>query len=207
MIEVVIITFVFVWIKGYKREMFDLFKHWSIYPIILTCIFQIYSIYMIIQGDYWFLKYSKYIEITSLLFYFALIWEYNLMDISILKTLNMIYKNKIIIWLTSPVTIGGLFIFIGSKLNKIAMFYNGNKMPVFVSNSWATGYIKPNMFIELSKYGDSHVFGDQYTKLIPLTNIWDVGFMSFSIGDLMIRVFVVLILYYSIKSQQVINNS
>jgi len=197
MIETVIFAFAFGWFKGYKWLILNLFKHWSIYPIILTCFFEIYLVYLIIQGDYWLLEYSKYIEITSLLFYFSLIWRYNLMDISIFRRINI--ENKLLVWLTSPVTMGGLFILIGSKLNHLAMSYNGNKMPVFVSNSWTTGYIKPNMFVELSKYGDNHIFGNQYTRLIPLTNIWDVGFMSFSIGDLIIRIFVVLILYYSIK--------
>jgi len=200
MIETVIFTLVFGWHKGYKWEVFNLFKHWSIYPIVFTCFFEIYFIYLIIQGDYRVLEYSRYIKIASLLSYLSLVWKYSLMDVSIFEKINS--ENKILVIFTSPVAIGGLFILIGSKLNQIAMFYNGNKMPVFVSNSWATGYIKPNTFVELLKYGDNHVFGDQYTRLIPLTNIWDVGFMSFSLGDLIIRIFVVLILYYSIKVQK-----
>lgn len=197
MLETITFAFIFAWFKGYNIK--NILKHWSIYPIILTCIFNIYLVYSVIHSNYQILEYSIYIKTVSLLFYFVLIWKYDLMNISIFKTIN---KNKIFISLTSPVVIGGLLIFIGSKLNQIAMSYNENKMPVFFSNSWATGYAQSNMFIELQKYGDFHVFGDQYTKLIPLTNIFDVGFMSFSVGDILIKTFVFLIIYYSFKNSQ-----
>jgi hypothetical protein len=101
--------------------------------------------------------------------------------------------------LTSPVAIGGLCVVIGSKLNQIAMFYNNQKMPVFISNSWATGYAKTDIFINALKYGDFHIMGNEFTKLIPLCDTWDFGYCSMSIGDLLIRTFVVLIIYFSIK--------
>jgi len=200
MTEAVVIAMIVAFFKGCKWKAFDLFKHWSIYPIVFTCLLHIYFVYLMIQGEYWFMEYAGYIKTSSLLFYFILIWKYKLIDISIFKSINLKSKNsKIWVWLTSPVVIGGLCTVIGSMLNQIAMFYNNNKMPVFVSNSWSSGYVKANMFEETVKYGDFHIMGDMYTKLIPICDTWDVGYMVFSPGDLLIRMFVFFTVYYSIK--------
>lgn len=204
MTEAVVLALAFSWVKGYRiSEIAKLFKHWSMYPIILTCVIHIYFIISMIEENYWFLEYAKYIKILSLLLYFILILKYNLIDISVFKRINTRNNTHLQIWLTSPVVIGGLCTIIGSKLNQVAMFYNGNKMPIFVSNSWSTGYIKPNVFEKLLRYGDFHVFGSSNTKFIPLTDIFDMGYMVLSIGDVFVRLFVFLIIYYSIKA---INN-
>jgi len=201
MTEAVVIAMIAAFFKGRKWKVFDLFKHWSIYPIIFTCLLHIYFVYLMIQGEYWFMEYAGYIKTSSLLFYFILIWKYKLIDISIFKSINLKKgKNRqVLVWLTSPVVIGGLCIVIGSILNKIAMFYNDNKMPVFVSNSWATGYVKADMFIKTVNYGDFHIMGDMHTKLIPICDTWDVGYMVFSPGDILIRMFVFFTVYYSVK--------
>lgn len=200
MTETVLFSLIFIWIKGYKwRDIFKLFKHWSVYPIVLTCCLHIYLIYLVIHNEYWFLEYSKHIKITSFLFYFILIWKYKLIDTSIFKKINE-GETKLLIWLTSPMTIGSLFILIGTILNKTAMYFNGNKMPVFISNSWATGYAKNDIFIKALKYGDFHIIGNEFTKVIPLCDTWDFGWCSMSIGDMIVRTFVVLIIYYSVKA-------
>ena len=201
MTETVIATFLFAWLfKGYKwLEIFKLFKHWSIYPIVFTCFAHIYFVYSIIHNQYWFLEYAYYIKTTSFLFYFILIWKYKLLDVSIFKSINTKINKPILVWMTSPVVIGTLCTIVGSKLNQIAMFDNNNKMPVFFSNAWATGYAKVDIFTNASRYGDFHVMGDMYTKLIPLCDTWDAGFMVLSPGDLLCRGFVFMILYYSIK--------
>jgi len=199
--ETVIFAFLFAWFKGYKLKY--VLKHWSIYPILLTCITHIYIVSLMFKGEYWFLEYAKYIKVTSLLFYFILIYKYKLLDISIFKNINLKRNSQIAIWLTSPVIIGAICTALGSKLNQIAVLYNNNKMPVFISNSWATGYAKADMFSKSLKYGDYHVMGDMYTKLIPLTDIFDAGYMSFSIGDALVRSFAFIIIYYSIKSSNI----
>ena len=201
MTEAVILAFIISFFKGYRWKIFNLFKHWSIYPIVLTCLLHIYFVYLMIQGEYWFMEYAGYIKSLSLLFYFVLIWQYKLIDISMFKSINL-RKDKnvqIWVWLTSPVVMGGLCIVIGSILNKIAMFYNNNKMPVFVSNSWATGYVKADMFTKAVNYGDFPIMGDMHTKLIPICDTWDVGYMVFSPGDILIRMFVFFTVYYSVK--------
>ena len=110
MTETVIATFLFAWLfKGYKWfEIFKLFKHWSIYPIVLTCFAHIYFVYSIIHNQYWFLEYAHYIKIASFLFYFILIWKYKLLDISIFKGVNIEKNKPLLVWVTSPVVIGAL---------------------------------------------------------------------------------------------------
>jgi len=194
----VVFAFVFAWFKGYKWKVLNMFKHWSVYPIILTCFLHIYFVYLVIHNEYWFLEYANYIKIASLLLYFILILKYKLLDISIFRSISLKKDSQIFIWLTSPVTIGGVCVIVGSILNHIVMFYNGNRMPVFISNSFSTGYAKQDIFIKALKYGDFHILGNEFTKLIPLCDTWDFGYGVMSIGDILIRLFVVLIIYYSI---------
>ena len=208
MTETVIATFLFAWLfKGYKwSEIFKLFKHWSIYPIVLTCLLHIYCVFLMIQGEYWFLEYAKEIKTISLLFYIILIYKYKLMDISIFNKINMVKNNKLLVWATSPFPIGALCAFIGSKLNQIAMFYNDGKMPVFPNVSIGTKYIKIDMFEKASVFKDFHSLGNYTTNLIFLTDIFDFFYVIMSVGDLLLRIFVVLVLYYSIKQCNSINN-
>ena len=90
-------------------------------------------------------------------------------------------------------------VWIGSILNTFAIKANYGKMPVFISNSWATGHVKSNMFIKELEYGDFHVVGNEFTKLIPLCDTWDFGWRIISIGDFMIMLFYFIIIYSSIK--------
>jgi len=207
MIEVVVFTFVFAWFNGYKWKVLNLFKHWSIYPIALTCVAHIYIIYLMVHGQYWFMEYAKYIKIVSILLYLGLICKYKLFDISIFKKIN-IKENPILTPFTSPVSLGVLCMGIGSVLNIIAMKFNGSKMPVFASVSFGTGYSKIDMFDKMLQYNDFHVFGNSATHLIFLTDFIDIFTSIMSIGDVLTRIFVVLVIYYSIKvcNHKVINN-
>jgi len=207
MIEVVVFTFVFAWFKGYRWKVLNLFKNWSIYPIAFTCLLHIYIIYLMMHGEYWFMEYAKYIKIVSILFYLGLICKYKLFDISIFKKIN-IKENPILTPFTSPVSLGVLCMGIGSVLNVIAMKFNDSKMPVFASVSFGTGYSKIDMFDKMLQYKDFHIFGSHNTNLIFLTDYIDVFISIMSIGDLLNRVFVVLVIYYSIKVcyHKLINN-
>jgi len=203
MIETVFVAFAFSWfvswIKGTEWYGFDIFKHWSIYPIILTCFLHVYTVYLMFKGEYWFLEYATYIKTISLLFYFFLIVKYNLLDISVIKKINLIKDKVLLKWLTSPVIIGSLFLIIGSELNKIVMSYNNQKMPVFISNSWSTGYAKIDMFEKTLICNDFHTIGTLASNMIFLSDTWDFGYCSMSIGDIMVRIFAFIIIYYSIK--------
>lgn len=200
MTETVLFTFLFAWLfKGYKwSEIFKTFKHWSIYPIVLTCFAHIYFIYLMINGEYWFIQYSNYIKVTSLLFYLILIIKYGLLNISIFSSIKTEEKPLMII-ITSPVVFGVLSIVLGTILNIIPMMFNDWKMPVFPTVSIDTGYSKIDMFNKMLQYNDWHVFGGFQTKLIFFTDRFDYFFGVMSMGDIITRIFVVLILYYSIK--------
>lgn len=133
---------------------------------------------MVWQGDYSFIKYSAYFKALYLSTFIILAFKNNQ-----LKTL---FYGLPLVWL-------------GYGLNMLAVTANGGKMPVFVSNSWWTGYVKSDMFIDSGRFGDFHVLGDAYTKLIPLCDTWDFGYMCISIGDIAIRAFAFMIIYNSIK--------
>jgi hypothetical protein len=200
MIETVLFSFMFARIKGYKwKEIFKLFKHWSIYPILFTSLIHIYFIYSIIHSEYWFLEYSKYIKTMSILFYLSLIWKYKLIDISIFPKIKLEDK-PILTTITSPVSLGILFMGFGSVLNYTVMKLNNLKMPVFPSVSISIGYTKLNMFDKIVQYKDFHILGGFTTHMIFLSDIFDGFFTIMSIGDILTRMFVVLVIYYSVKT-------
>jgi len=208
MTETVIITLLFIWIiKGYKlSDILKLFKHWTMYPVILTCLAHMYFIYLIICGQYWFLEYATYIKTISLLFYIILIFKYKLIDISIFKNINLKKNGQLTTSLTSPVVLGGLCTIIGSQLNKMAMFYNNGKMPVFPTSSLSIGYSKIDMFEKTFLFNDFHILGNYITtKLIFLCDTWDIFIAILSPGDIFIRFYVSVVLYYSIKQHKEMN--
>ena len=66
-------------------------------------------------------------------------------------------------------------------------------MPVYPTISRYTGYIKSNT---LSIINDNiHVLGNGATKYKFLSDFIDLGYSIMSIGDLLIHLFVVIVLY------------
>jgi hypothetical protein len=183
MIETIILAFVMA--KIHKYKLLPIFKSWSIYPIVFMTILYICLESMIWQGEYSLVKYSYVFKSAYIFCFFILAVHYN---------------NMKIFFLSIP------FVWIGSILNTIAIKANFGKMPVFFSNSWATGYAKPDMFLKALEYGDIHIMGDMYTKFIPLCDTWDFGWFVASPGDIMIRSFAFLIIYHSIKKSNQIHN-
>jgi hypothetical protein len=96
--------------------------------------------------------------------------------------------------ITSPMIIATLFLALGSALNKIVMYFNGGYMMTFASNSYWTGYIQPQFVVD-----GLHKIGNPYTHLIPLCNQFDLGYSVLSLGDIITRLFVFIILFNSIK--------
>ena len=177
MIETVILVFIVAKIRKYK--ILPILKHWSIYPILISAVTYIYLESMIWHGDYSLVKYANIYKAVYLSCFLLLAIKY----------------NQIKIYLK-----GICLVFIGYILNYIAMYCNDMKMPVFISNSWWTGYAKPDMFSKALDHGDFHILGDMYTKAIPLCDTIDLGYCCISIGDILIRAFAFLIIYYSIKA-------
>lgn len=178
MIETVLLSFIVAKIRKYK--LLPIFKHWSFYPVLFMALIYIYLEFTIWQGDYSLIKYSNLFKTAYLSCLLILAIDYDRMKVFLCSTP--------LIW-------------IGTFLNIIAIRANGGKMPVYPSLTYFTGYAKPEMFIDSAKYGDFHILGDAYTKMIPLTDVFDVfGYSVMSIGDILVRLFVFLIIYHSIKS-------
>ncbi|WP_124041973.1 DUF5317 domain-containing protein [Clostridium perfringens] len=173
MIEAVIIALIIAKIKGYSLKPF--FKSWTIYPILIFEAIYIVFQMSIFMGNYDVIKWAPWFKsIYMYLFLIPIFW----------------YKEYV------SALIGSLFILVGTFLNHIVMAANGGEMPVFPSLSYLTGYLKPNT---ISKVNDIHMIGTSTVKYKYLSDIIDIGYSVLSIGDILIRVFVVIIIYVTVK--------
>lgn len=165
--------------KSKKYLVKPLFKTKEIYYVL-----GIEFIYILLQitlfvGDYTFLKYVGILKSIYLCSYLGLIFRHEL------------YKQAII---------GAGCIILGGMSNDLAMAANGGKMPIFPTLSYITGYIKPESLEVAGKVAnDFHILGNSETNMKILTDFLDVGYSILSVGDVLIRVFVFLIIYSAIK--------
>lgn len=173
MLETVIISLIFCKIK--KMKIKPLFKAWAFYPIILMEIICLIVQANIFVENYNVINYVKILKTLYLCSYLPLIFMYRQ------------YVSAVV---------GSIFVIIGGILNDIAISVNNGYMPVFPSLSYLTGYMKYDAF---DKINDIHILGDSSTKLKFLTDIFDVGYSIFSLGDIFIRVFVFIIIYNSVR--------
>lgn len=173
MLETVIISLIFCKIK--KMKIKPLFKAWAFYPIILMEIICLIVQANIFAENYNVINYVKILKTLYLCSYLPLIFMYRQ------------YVSAVV---------GSIFVIIGGILNDIAISANNGYMPVFPSLSYLTGYMKYDAF---DKINDIHILGDSSTKLKFLTDIFDVGYSIFSLGDIFIRIFVFIIIYNSVR--------
>lgn len=173
MIEAVIIALIIAKVKGYNLKAF--FKSWTIYPILIFEVMYVLFQVNIFMGNYEVVKWAPYFKsIYMYLFLIPIFW----------------YKEYL------SAIIGALFIFLGTFLNKLVIIANGGKMPAFPSLTYLTGYLKEDTF---SKIQDIHALGNSTVNLKYLSDIFDIGYSILSVGDIFIRVFVVLIIYATVK--------
>lgn len=200
MIETLILTLIFCKLKftiqfGKFKIQKDsylikpILKRWSIYPIIFMELLYVYLQSTIIRHNYYFVKYQH-------LFKSMLLISFIILGLDILFRYGQ-YKQFIIATCS---------LLSGFILNNIVMYFNDNKMPIFPSISFSTGYTNYDMIINTSEYGDFHILGSHNTNLIFLTDFLDFGVSIWSVGDFLIRVFVFIIIYYSIKQVNINNN-
>lgn len=173
MIETVILCLTIAKLKSYNIK--EALKDWSILLVLFTALVYVFLQVQIFSNNYELVKYSYIIKIGTFICYFIMAFKHKL------------YKQIIIA--------GGLVIF-GSWLNTVVMQANNGLMPIFPSLTYATGYTDISI---IGIGGGFHVLGDHTTKLIPLADIFDFGYMICSIGDLMVRFGMGLLLYKSIK--------
>lgn len=173
MIETIIIAFIVSKFKGYDIK--PLFKTWEFYPVIMMEL-----LYWVGQALIW----NGHYEIVNILSFFKVAY--------LCSYIFLVYKYEIYI----SAIVGAGFITLGGVLNDLAIRANGGFMPVYPTVSYLTGYAKPEAFQVVN---DIHILGGNTTNLKILTDFIDVGYSIFSIGDILIRIFVFLIIYYSIK--------
>ena len=173
MIETILLAILFAKLNKYKIK--PLFKSWTIYPLIIFEIIYFIGQVSIFLGNYEFIDFMIKLKPFYLCTYLLLVFKYD------------IYISSII---------GVIFVFLGGALNDIVIKVNGGFMPVYPTLSYLTGYAKPEAF-DLVK--DIHILGNSQTKLKILTDFIDLGYSVLSVGDILIRVFVFIIIYNSIK--------
>lgn len=173
MIETILLAMVFAKIKGYKLK--PVFRYWGFYPIFLFVIIYAIINVSIFVGNYSLIKYTGILEKLYIFTFLILIFKFKL------------YESAVI---------GSVCIFFGTFLNKIAIAANGGSMPVFPTLSYVTGFVKPEKLLEVR---DIHIWGNEEVKLKFLTDIIDLGYVILSIGDIFIRIFTFIIIFYAIK--------
>lgn len=173
MIEVLFLALILAIVKKYPLRPF--FKSRVIYPIFFSLGFYIILEIMIFKGNYQWVRYSQAFHFGILLVYVFPALKFELYVPSLIGTGSMIA---------------------GSILNQVAIHFNHGKMPIFPSLSYITGYVNPRMLTQVSQI---HILGDAHTRLYFLTDILDLGYTILSVGDILIRVFPFLVVYYSIK--------
>ena len=161
--------------KMKKYDLKCILKAYPLYPIFIFEVFNFYLQMNIFASNYVFAPYVSFLKSAYMFLYIIPVIAYQL------------YK---------PAFIGSLFIFLGTFMNKVVIAFNGGKMPVFPSFSKFTGYYSPEMF---DLPNSIHILGSSQTKLKFLSDFIDIGYSVLSIGDIIIRIFVVLIIFNSIK--------
>lgn len=174
MIETILIAVIAARLRGYKIK--PILSSWHIYPTIFMVALYCVLNFGIFFRNYNFVQYSGLIEFIYMCTFFILIFKYKQ------------YTSAII---------GCVCVVIGTVLNKIAIYANGGKMPVFPTLSYITGYINSESF---GRINDIHILGNYAVKLKILTDFIDLGYSVLSIGDVFIRMFTFLIIYNCIKS-------
>ena len=183
--ETLLLTFIYCKYKKYSLK--PLFQVKEMYYILALEIMYIYLQSTLFRGNYRVIQYADILKNIYLCSYLGLIWKYQL------------YKEAMI---------GSGCMILGGMCNRLAMSVNGGKMPVFPTLSYITGYAEPEAFkVAYQVAQDFHVLGDESTKLKILTDIVDVGYSILSIGDLLIRVFVIVVIYGAVKRIHTVNQN
>ncbi|MDD4165094.1 MAG: DUF5317 family protein [Eubacteriales bacterium] len=165
-----------------KYRVFVIFHTIDFYPL-----FFVEAVYIFFQANALFDNYSyvKYSKLIQMAFTISLL-------LPILR--RKLYAQSIA---------GAGLVVAGTLMNKLVISANEGKMPVFATLSKLTGYYKEGIF---SKGIDElHIEMSSSTKLNFLADYIDTGFSIMSIGDVLIHSFVSIILYYSIKSMDVLD--
>ena len=156
-----------------KQRPSVLLRAYALYPFFAAELLYIIVQVSVLAGQYWPIPYAG---LFKFVFLFPLVIP------------------VIAYGLYRPALIGSACVVLGSAMNQAAMHYNGGKMPVYPTLSRLTGYFNDALLLQDSV----HVLGTAGTKFKLLTDYIDLGYSVLSLGDVLIRVFIFLILYHSI---------
>lgn len=185
MLETLILTLIYS--KYKKNNVKYLFQQKEIYYVLAIELVYVCIQAAIFADAYTFIKYASLLKSIYLCSYLGLVFKHEL------------YKEAIL---------GSGFVLLGGLCNDLAIRANGGTMPVFPSLSYLTGYASPEGFEMAQKLvNDYHVLGNEETKLKFLTDIFDIGYSVLSMGDVFIRVFVVLIIFSAVKKLNTFNRN
>ncbi|MHB1452384.1 MAG: DUF5317 family protein [Saccharofermentanales bacterium] len=173
MIETLLLAMLMARIRGNRIVPF--LKSWTVYPFLAVELLHLFFQIQVFMGNYYFVQFAPYLKRIYL---FCLIIPI------------IVYKEYL------QGIIGSAFVILGTLLNKFVMIQNNGKMPVFPSFSYITGYVRPGAFNQGSEI---HVLGSAGTRFWWLSDFIDVGYSILSIGDLLIRVLVFMVIYKTIK--------
>ena len=214
MIEVWVFLFIIVFIRNkfiqhLKSNNIYLYQQYKIKPFLkhksswlpLFMLFLYIVLEILYFNNYYQIsEYTNIFKSITILSYFILICQYDLYDSMYDK-----YKGKgLKAFVTSPFMLAIVCLFIGYALNYIAIQANSGHMPVFPTMTISTGYTDINEFTKDSFY----ILGGYDSKMIPLCDIFDLfGYSNLSLGDLLIRCYAFVILFFSIKklNEKIIN--
>lgn len=179
MFPFILMAFLIAKIKKYS--IMPIFKTYTLYPLFLVELIYIYFQINIFIGNYSFIQYSSILQTAYIAVLFLPIITYKL------------YPQALF---------GSAMMITGTLMNKLVIYMNDGKMPVFPTLSKLTGYFKPD---SLSQSGDGlHILMTGDSKLNFLADYVDIGWSIMSVGDVLIHSFIGLIVYYTLKT---LNNS
>lgn len=196
MIEFILLAFLYAKFKK-KYKLKPIFSDLEIYIPLLFALLYIFLEITIWCKWYAFVPYAQMFKTATLLSYLPMAIKYKLYE----PVTNKI-KNEWIGLLLSPIVIAVSCIVIGTVLNIIAVSHNSGYMPVFPSLTISTGYITKESFVD-----GLHVLGGFNTKMIPLTDWIDTGIYVASPGDIFVRMYPLILIFFSIKYKNNVDKS
>ena len=173
MIETIMLSIIVAKVRGYNIK--KILKCYSLYPIIIFELTHLILQFQIVSGNYSNVALARSYKTIYMYLFLIPIFKYRL------------YVQGVM---------GSIFIFIGTFLNNLVIHFNNGRMPVFPTISYYTGYVSLD---SLTAFNSIYFLGNGNVKLKILSDWVDVGYSVLSIGDILIRVFVFIVIFNTMK--------
>ena len=175
MLIFILIPLFMLYFKGYRLR--APLQIWDLYPFFAACACHLFFVINAWCGNHSFVR-------------FAAILQYFM----IFTLLIPVVRRRIVY----PTFVGVGLTMVGTLMNHIAINANGGKMPVYPTVSkWIGSYKDGQLDGSIDQL---HVLMDESSKLVFLTDYFDLGSCVLSPGDVLIHTFASIIVYYSAKA-------